>query len=55
MKDGMNYEHYHSSSSDHKLKMQGNACKCGWRKKPSIHGEYGTNVHPDLIKMHRVP
>lgn len=50
-KDGTHYVHYHSSLSDHKVKMQGHACKCGWRKKPSIHGEYGTNVHPDLIKM----
>ena len=53
-KDGMHYSNYHSSLSDHKLKMQGHACKCGWRKKPSIHGEYGTNVHPDLIKMQAV-
>lgn len=37
-KDGMHYGDYHSSLSDHKLKMQGHACRCGWHKKPSIHG-----------------
>ena len=50
-KNGMKYTDYHSSLSDHKLRIQGYACRCGWQKRPTIHGEYGTSVHPDLTKM----
>ena len=47
----MKYTDYHSSLSDHKLRIQGYACRCGWQKRPTIHGEYGTSVHPNLTKM----
>ena len=50
-KNGMQCTDYHSSLSDHKLKVQGHACRCGWQKRPTIHSEYGTSVHPDLTKM----
>ena len=42
---------FHGSLSDRKLKIQGYSCSCGWQSKPTIHGEFGTNVHPDLIKI----
>ena len=50
-KNGIQYADYHSSLSDHKLRIQGYACRCGWQKRPTIHGEYRTSVHPDLTKM----
>lgn len=50
-KNGTHTAFFHSSLSDHKLKMQGYSCICGWQSKPTIHGEFGTNVHPDLIKI----
>lgn len=50
-KNGTHTAFFHSSLSDHKLKMQGYSCSCGWQSKPTIHGEFGTNVHPDLIKI----
>ena len=33
-KNGMQYTDYHSSLSDHKLRIQGYACRCGWQKRP---------------------
>ena len=33
-KNGMKYTDYHSSLSDHKLRIQGYACRCGWKKDP---------------------
>ena len=50
-KNGTHTAFFHSSLSDHKLKMQGYSCICGWQSKPTVHGEFGTNVHPDLIKI----
>jgi hypothetical protein len=50
-KNGTHTAFFHSSLSDHKLKVQGYSCSCGWQSKPTIHGEFGTNVHPDLVKI----
>lgn len=50
-KNGTHAAFFHSSLSDHKLKVQGYSCSCGWQSKPTIYGEYGTNVHPDLVKI----
>ena len=50
MKNGTHTVLFHSSLSDHKIKAQGYSCSCGWQSKPTIHGIFGTNVHPDLIK-----
>jgi hypothetical protein len=51
MKNGTHTVSFHSSLSDHKIKAQGYSCSCGWQSKPTIHGIFGSNVHPDLIKM----
>lgn len=50
MKNGTHTVSFHSSLSDHKIKAQGYSCNCGWQSKPTIHGIFGSNVHPDLIK-----
>ena len=50
-KNGTHTAFFHSSLSDHELMMQGYSCSCGWQSKPTIHGKFGTNVHPDLIKI----
>lgn len=50
-KNGHHVAFFHSSLSDHKLKTQSYSCGCGWQIQPTIHGEFGTNVHPDLIKI----
>src|SRR5574343_1637764 len=52
MKNGTHAVSFHSSLSDHKMKAQGYFCSCGWQSRPTIHGIFGTNVHPDLIKTH---
>lgn len=51
MKNGKHTVSFHASLSDHKIKAQGYSCKCGWQSKPTIHGCFGSNVHPDLIKI----
>ena len=51
MKNGKHTVSFHGSISDHKIKAQGYSCKCGWQSKPTIHGRFGSNVHPDLIKI----
>ena len=50
-KNGIHTVSFHSSLSDHKIKAQGYSCGCGWQSRPTIHGEFGTNVHPDLVKI----
>jgi hypothetical protein len=50
-KNGVHKAHFHSSLSDHILLVQGYSCRCGWQIKPTIHGEFGSNVHPDLLKI----
>jgi hypothetical protein len=49
-KNGTHVVSFHSSLSDHKIKAQGYSCGCGWQSRPTIHGSFGTNVHPDLVK-----
>ena len=49
-KNGKHTASFHSSLSDHKINTQGYSCSCGWRSRPTMHGLFGTNVHPDLIK-----
>ena len=51
MKNGKHTVSFHASLSDHRIKAQGYSCKCGWQSKPTIHGRFGSNVHPDLIKI----
>lgn len=51
-KNGRHPATFHSSLGDYKFKMQSYNCvHCGWQEKPTIHGEFGTNVHPDLLKL----
>ena len=50
MKNGSHNVSFHGSLSDHRIKAQGYSCNCGWQSRPTIHGIFGTNVHPDLIK-----
>ena len=42
-KNGIHTVSFHSSLSDHKIKVQGYSCGCGWQSRPTIHGEFGTN------------
>jgi hypothetical protein len=49
-KNGSHIALFHGSLSDHKLKAQGYSCSCGWQSKPTIHGKFGSNIHPDLVK-----
>jgi hypothetical protein len=49
-KNGSHIALFHASLSDHKLKAQGYSCSCGWQSKPTIHGKFGSNIHPDLVK-----
>lgn len=51
MKNGSHNVSFHASLSDHRIKAQGYSCNCGWQSRPTIHGIFGTNVHPDLIKI----
>ena len=51
MKNGKHTVSFHASLSDHRIKEQGYSCKCGWQSKPTVHGRFGSNVHPDLIKI----
>lgn len=50
MKNGSHNVSFHGSLSDHRIKAQGYSCNCGWYSRPTIHGIFGTNVRPDLIK-----
>jgi len=50
MNNGTQSVSFHSSLSDHKIKAQGYSCSCGWQSRPTIHGIFGSNVHPDIIK-----
>ena len=50
MRNGTHTVSFHSSLSDHKIKAQGYSCSCGWQSRPTVHGIFGSNVHPDLIK-----
>ena len=50
-KNGSHVALFHGSLSDHKLKTQGYSCSCGWQSKPTIHGKFGSNIHPDLVKI----
>lgn len=49
-KNGSHIALFHASLSDHKLQAQGYSCSCGWQSKPTIHGKFGSNIHPDLVK-----
>lgn len=50
MRNGTHTVSFHSSLSDHKIKAQGYSCSCGWQSRRTVHGIFGSNVHPDLIK-----
>ena len=50
-KNGMKYTDYHSSLSDHKLRIQGYACRYGCKKDLQYTGVWNKSVHPDLTKM----
>lgn len=49
-RNGKHMVSFHASLSDHKITAQGYSCGCGWQTRPTIHGLFGSNVHPDLVK-----
>ncbi len=45
---------FNSIYTDHKIKMSGLKCsnkECDWEYRKTIYGEYGSKMHPDLVKI----
>ena len=54
-RNGYKQSKFHAVFSDHKLRLQKHRCKspeCGWQSAPTVVSEFGTNIHPDLAKLH---
>ena len=53
-KYGTRESDFHAVFSDHKLKVQKHVCldpECRWQSSPTIKALFGTNIHPDLVKL----
>jgi len=45
---------FHAVFSDHKLRLQKHCCKnpdCNWQSTPTTSTVFGTDTHPDLVKL----
>jgi len=45
---------FHAVFSDHKLRIQKHRCKnpeCRWQSMPTVLNVFGTDTHPDLVKL----
>lgn len=45
---------FHTVFSDHKLRIQKHRCKnheCRWQSSPTVVSVFGTDTHPDLVKL----
>ena len=52
---GITYSHFHAIFTDHKIAVKRQRCtnkNCGWTSVPSIRSLFGSNMHPDLLKLH---
>jgi len=53
-KNGFMESNFHAVFSDHKLRMQKHRCKnpdCNWQSTPTTSTVFGTDTHPDLVKL----
>ncbi len=53
-KNGFLKSIFHAVFSDHKLRLQKHRCKnpdCNWQSTPTTHTFFGTDTHPDLVKL----
>ena len=53
-KYGFMQSKFHAVFSDHKLRMQKHRCKnpeCKWQSTPTTSTVFGTDTHPDLVKL----
>jgi len=53
-KYGFGESQFHAVFSDHKLRLQKHRCKnsdCNWQSTPTTSTVFGTDTHPDLVKL----
>jgi len=53
-KNGFMESNFHAVFSDHKLRLQKHRCKnsdCHWQSTPTTSTVFGTDTHPDLVKL----
>ena len=48
--NGMRESQFHAALTDHKVRIQRRACKCGWSSPYSVESIYGSSLHPDLVE-----
>ena len=54
-RNGYMQSKFHAVFSDHELRIQKHRCnnpECRWQKVPTVTSMFGTNIHPDLAKLH---
>jgi len=53
-KNGFMSSNFHAVFSDHKLRIQKHCCKnpdCNWQSTPTTSTVFGSDTHPDLVKL----
>jgi len=54
-KNGVQVSDFHAVFSDHTLRLQRHCCSntaCHWQGASTVQAVFGTNMHPDLAKLH---